>query len=124
MAAFSNGLPRRWPRERRASLNEIHDVAVVGYGPTGQVAASLLGQLGRRVLVCERRPSLYGLPRLTHIDDETARAVQAAGDVDEARRDSSHTEYARVNGRDEVLLNIPAASHEPVRRPARLDVVL
>ncbi|MGP8121284.1 MAG: FAD-dependent monooxygenase [Xanthobacteraceae bacterium] len=49
------------------------DVAVVGYGPTGLTAASLLGQLGHRVVVIERWPTLYGLPRLTHIDGETAR---------------------------------------------------
>jgi 3-(3-hydroxy-phenyl)propionate hydroxylase len=32
------------------------DVAVVGYGPTGLTAASLLGQLGHRVVVVERWP--------------------------------------------------------------------
>lgn len=90
-------------------LDEIFDVAVVGYGPTGMVAASLLGQLGHRVVVCERWGSLYGLPRFTHIDDETARAVQHASNVDEALRDSTPTEYVWVNGHDEELLRIPAA---------------
>lgn len=73
-------------------MDEIFDVAVAGYGPSGLVAASMLGRAGRRV-VCERWPSLYGLPRLTHIDDETARVVQAAGDLDEAPRDSTPAEY-------------------------------
>ncbi|WP_181801183.1 bifunctional 3-(3-hydroxy-phenyl)propionate/3-hydroxycinnamic acid hydroxylase MhpA [Streptomyces shenzhenensis] len=86
----------------------LYDIAVVGYGPTGLVAASLLGRLGHRVVVCERWPALYGLPRLTHIDDETARTVQAAGDVDEALRDSSMCQYLWVNGKGETLVNIPA----------------
>jgi 3-(3-hydroxy-phenyl)propionate hydroxylase len=103
-------------------VEEIFDVAVVGYGPTGMVAASLLGRLGHRVVVCERWPSLYGLPRLTHIDDETARTVQAAGDVDEALRDSSPTEYTWVNGRDELLLKIPAAAGGPMGFPTHISM--
>ncbi|MFD5597462.1 bifunctional 3-(3-hydroxy-phenyl)propionate/3-hydroxycinnamic acid hydroxylase [Streptomyces griseorubiginosus] len=94
-----------------------YDVAVVGYGPTGLVAASLLGRLGHRVVVCERWPTLYGLPRLTHIDDETARTVQAAGDVDEALRDSSVSEYLWVNGKGETLVRIPADPEGPMGYP-------
>lgn len=103
-------------------MDEIFDIAVVGYGPTGLVAASLLGQLGHRVVVCERWPSLYGLPRLTHIDDESARIVQAAGDVDAALRDSSPTEYTWVNGSDEVLLKIPVAPTGSMGYPTHISM--
>ena len=84
-----------------------YDVAVIGYGPTGLVAASLLGQAGYRVVVVERWPTLYGLPRLTHIDGETARIIQACGDVDQAMRDSLplHT-YHYVNAAGELLLEL------------------
>jgi 3-(3-hydroxy-phenyl)propionate hydroxylase len=65
-----------------------YDVVIVGYGPTGQACASLLARLGHKVCVYERWPSLYGLPRLIGFDAESARMVQAAGDVDVALRES------------------------------------
>jgi 3-(3-hydroxy-phenyl)propionate hydroxylase len=90
------------------------DVAVVGYGPTGLVAASVLGGLGHRVLVVERWPSLYGLPRFTHIDGEVARIVQAAsGDADAALRDCSPTTSTFVNAAGEVLVHIPVSERGP-----------
>ncbi|WP_330350357.1 bifunctional 3-(3-hydroxy-phenyl)propionate/3-hydroxycinnamic acid hydroxylase [Streptomyces sp. NBC_00582] len=89
-------------------MDKIFDVAIAGYGPTGMVAASLLGQLGHEVVVCERWTSLYGMPRATHMDDNTLRAVQAAADVDEAFRDVSPTQYQWVNGKGEQLMLSPA----------------
>jgi 3-(3-hydroxy-phenyl)propionate hydroxylase len=100
----------------------LYDIAVIGYGPTGLVAASLLGRLGHRVVVCERWPGLYGLPRLTHIDDETARTVQAASDVDEALRDSSMCQYLWVNGKGETLVNIPADPEGPMGYPDHISM--
>jgi 3-(3-hydroxy-phenyl)propionate hydroxylase len=99
-----------------------YDVAVVGYGPTGLVAASRLGQLGHRVAVIERWPSLYGLPRITHIDDETARIVQACGDVDEALRDITPTVFAWFNGKGDNLLTIPNVVDGPMGYPAHMSV--
>ncbi|KJR07706.1 bifunctional 3-(3-hydroxy-phenyl)propionate/3-hydroxycinnamic acid hydroxylase [Gordonia sihwensis] len=83
------------------------DVAIVGYGPTGQVLASMLGRAGVRVAVFERWPSLYGLPRLTHIDGETARIIQAAGDVGFALRDAAPAaNYEWRNGAGDLLVSI------------------
>ncbi|WP_440712225.1 bifunctional 3-(3-hydroxy-phenyl)propionate/3-hydroxycinnamic acid hydroxylase MhpA [Gordonia sp. FQ] len=81
------------------------DVIVAGYGPTGQVLASMLGRAGHRVAVFERWPNLYGLPRLTHIDGETARIIQAAGDVEHALRDAEPAKnYEWRNGEGELLV--------------------
>lgn len=98
------------------------DVAIVGYGPTGLVAASLLGRAGHRVVVVERQPSLYGLPRLTHIDGETARIVQAAGDVDVALRDAQALDSFRYLSADgDVLVDLPWAG-ESCGHPAHISM--
>jgi 3-(3-hydroxy-phenyl)propionate hydroxylase len=76
------------PSPRAFAPDDPYDVAIVGWGPTGLALSSLVGRLGYRVIVIERWPTLYGLPRLTHIDGETARIIQAAGDVDWALRDA------------------------------------
>ena len=52
---------------------------MVGYGPTGMVTAALLGQLGHRVVVLERHPGLYNLPRAATFDDETMRTFAQLG---------------------------------------------
>jgi 3-(3-hydroxy-phenyl)propionate hydroxylase len=98
------------------------DVAVVGYGPTGLVAASMLGGLGHRVIVVERHPSLYGLPRLTHIDGETARIVQATANVDVALRDAQALDSFRyLNADGKTLVDLPWAG-ESCGHPAHISM--
>jgi flavoprotein hydroxylase len=55
------------------------DVAIVGYGPVGQLLAILLGQRGWRVHAIERWPEPYPLPRAVHFDHEVGRILQGAG---------------------------------------------
>jgi 3-(3-hydroxy-phenyl)propionate hydroxylase/flavoprotein hydroxylase len=55
------------------------DVAIVGGGPTGLTLAILLAQRGRNVVVIERFPAPYPLPRAVHFDHEVARILQSAG---------------------------------------------
>jgi 2-polyprenyl-6-methoxyphenol hydroxylase-like FAD-dependent oxidoreductase len=59
-----------------------YDVAIVGCGPVGALAANLLGRAGLRTLVLERESELHPLPRAVHIDHEMMRLFQAAGVID------------------------------------------
>jgi 2-polyprenyl-6-methoxyphenol hydroxylase-like FAD-dependent oxidoreductase len=80
-------------------------VAVVGYGPTGQVLALLLARKGHRVTVVERWPDLYPLPRAVHFDQEAARILQAAGVINDVNRVTEDIDvYEWRNGRHELLL--------------------
>jgi 3-(3-hydroxy-phenyl)propionate hydroxylase len=58
-------------------------VVVVGSGPVGLTLANLLGTQGVRTLVVERNATTVQEPRAVSIDDESLRAMQAAGVVDQ-----------------------------------------
>lgn len=60
-------------------MTQLYDVAIVGYGPGGEVLAATLGAAGLKVVVVERWPQPYPLPRLTTLDGECCRVVQAVG---------------------------------------------
>ncbi|HEX5370655.1 MAG TPA: bifunctional 3-(3-hydroxy-phenyl)propionate/3-hydroxycinnamic acid hydroxylase [Dehalococcoidia bacterium] len=61
----------------------MYDVTVVGYGPTGMMAAILLARSGHRVAVVERHTSLYNLPRVGIVHDDVMRMFQEIGCVDD-----------------------------------------
>jgi 3-(3-hydroxy-phenyl)propionate hydroxylase len=55
----------------------VHDVVIVGLGPTGLVLAHTLGMQGHKVLVLEKEPVFYGNARAVYTDDECMRIFQA-----------------------------------------------
>ena len=75
MNAKSNGAP--------ASLPDFVPVIIVGAGPTGITAATMLGQYGIPTLVLDRHESPYPLPRAVHADDEIYRILARLGVGDE-----------------------------------------
>ena len=54
-------------------------VVVIGAGPTGLTAATLLARQGVPALILERHQAPYPLPRAVHLDDEVHRILQATG---------------------------------------------
>jgi len=88
-------------------MNDLmYDVAIIGYGPTGQMLSLLLGEGGYRVAVFERWPNLYPQPRAVHYDHEIARVFQAAGIAETlASVVESGGVYEWRNARGETLLS-------------------
>jgi 2-polyprenyl-6-methoxyphenol hydroxylase-like FAD-dependent oxidoreductase len=58
-------------------------VVIVGAGPTGVTAATLLAQYGVDCLVLDRWPGVYPQPRAVHLDDEIYRIIARLGLADE-----------------------------------------
>lgn len=60
-------------------MSDLYDVAIVGCGPVGALAANLLGKAGLRIMVVEREIASYPLPRAVHLDHEMMRLFADAG---------------------------------------------
>ncbi|MCP3103391.1 bifunctional 3-(3-hydroxy-phenyl)propionate/3-hydroxycinnamic acid hydroxylase [Myxococcus sp. K15C18031901] len=70
------------------SSGVLHDVVVVGLGPTGAMLGNLLGREGCSVVGLEREDDIYFAPRAVHFDDEVMRVFQGVGLASEIARTS------------------------------------
>jgi 2-polyprenyl-6-methoxyphenol hydroxylase-like FAD-dependent oxidoreductase len=100
---------------REAHVDADYDVAIIGYGPVGQLLSLLLGERGHKTVVIERHENIYGMPRAAHFDDEIARILQAVG----IRADSSafiepyDNWYEWRNAEGDTLLKVDWRGHGP-----------
>ena len=99
MTAEKNGLP------------EFVPVVVVGAGPAGIAAATLLGQYGVETLVLDRHETVYPLPRAVHADDEVYRILARLGVGEEfaAHRRPGHG-LRLIDPQMRVLSEIPRST--------------
>lgn len=69
--------------EQNVPFANDYQVAVIGFGPSGAVAASLLGQHGIRSLVIDRQRAVYDKPRAIAVDHEIMRLFDNLGVADD-----------------------------------------
>ncbi|MDN5547473.1 MAG: FAD-dependent monooxygenase, partial [Rhodococcus sp. (in: high G+C Gram-positive bacteria)] len=60
-----------------------YPVVIVGAGPSGMTAASLLGRYSTNCLVLDRWASVFAQPRAVHLDDEIYRILGDLGIAEE-----------------------------------------
>jgi 3-(3-hydroxy-phenyl)propionate hydroxylase len=60
-----------------------YDVAIVGFGPAGAVAACWLGQFGIKTVVVEKSRTIWEIPRAIALDHEIMRTFQNLGVVEQ-----------------------------------------
>lgn len=90
----------------------MYDVLIAGYGPTGMLAAILLGRAGHRVAVIERYKSLYNLPRVGIVHDDVLRMFQEIRIIDRVLPATYFLPTYEMGFHGEVLLSNDVAEME------------
>jgi 3-(3-hydroxy-phenyl)propionate hydroxylase len=70
----------------------MFDVAIIGCGPVGALAANLMAAADLNILVIDRETVPHPLPRAVHLDHEMMRLFQSVGLVDRIRSGMNETD--------------------------------
>ena len=82
-----------------------YDVVIAGFGPTGAMAANMLGHHKIPTLVVDPTSEIYDIPRGVHFDGETMRIFQSIGIADSVMAESAcNNSYNFVNGSGASLM--------------------
>lgn len=103
-------------------VTRVVDFGIVGAGPTGLVAANLLGSMGFSVLVVEQNPTTSSEAKAISIDDESLRTMDRAGLAPLLREIVQPGTGTRYYGRRGQLLYhargpIPPHHGHPIKSP-------
>jgi 2-polyprenyl-6-methoxyphenol hydroxylase-like FAD-dependent oxidoreductase len=90
----------------------MYDVLIAGYGPTGMLAAILLGRAGHKVAVIERYKTLYNLPRVGIVHDDVLRMFQEIRIIDRVLPATYFLPTYEMGFHGEVLLSNDVAEME------------
>src|SRR6185436_17203453 len=90
---------------------DLYDVVIVGYGPSGMMAAILLGRAGHRVAVVERHRTLYNLPRVGIVHDDVLRMFDQIGIVERVWGATAFLPEHQLANRDRVLLTTKVSTY-------------
>ncbi|TGN65360.1 bifunctional 3-(3-hydroxy-phenyl)propionate/3-hydroxycinnamic acid hydroxylase [Nocardioides eburneiflavus] len=98
-------------RAQAAAAGGQWPVVVVGAGPSGVTAATLLAQYGVRCLLLDRWNGVYPQPRAVHLDDEVYRILDRLGVAKQFSAISRPSEGLRLLDRQHEVLAEFRRSH-------------
>lgn len=90
-----------------------YDICIIGFGPTGAIAAGLLAAAGHSVVVVDRLTDIYDKPRAIALDHEIMRVFQNMGIVDKVLPYAAEYPASEYRGIDGAIIKRLDAAPPP-----------